>query len=164
MEIEATQVIVIINTSDFVCLSVDLSGLRNDSNFTTANMKDISSEATAALENAALKLEKSVDAGNLSIFVEGETLLPKVGSFVTSEVQETCSEGQVFKNKLCGKCHQVSFSITCLNNISSKCVRDILVIAFVMNTTHLVMGMLTRISCMVCLTTMKTVLLNQLIL
>ena len=68
-------------------------------------MKDISSEATAALENAALKLEKSVDAGNISIFVEGEALLPKVGSFVTSEVQKICSEGQVFKNKLCGKCH-----------------------------------------------------------
>ena len=56
-------------------------------------MKDIISEATAALENAALKLEKLVDAGNLSIVVEGETLLPKLGSFVTSEVQKTCSKG-----------------------------------------------------------------------
>jgi len=105
VEIKATQAIVIIIIFDFVCLSVELSGLRNDSNLTSANMKDISSEATAALENAALKLEKSVDAGNLSVFVEGETLVPKVGSFVTSEVQKTCSEGQVIKNKLCGKYH-----------------------------------------------------------
>lgn len=66
-------------------------------------MKDISSVTKAALENAALKLEKSVDAGNLSVYVEGETLLPKAGSFVTSEVQKTCSEGQVIKNSLCGK-------------------------------------------------------------
>ena len=66
-------------------------------------MKDISSEATKALEDAALKLEKSVEAGNLSVFVEGETLLPKVGSFVTSEVQKTCSKGQVIRNNLCGK-------------------------------------------------------------
>ena len=82
-----------------------MSGLRSDSNLTTENMKDISSEATTALENAALKLEKSVDAGNLTVFVEGETLLPKVGSFVTSEVQKICSAGQVVKNKLCGKYH-----------------------------------------------------------
>ena len=68
-------------------------------------MKDISSEATVALENAALKLEKSVDAGNLTVFVEGETLLSKVGSFLTSEVQKICSAGQVVKNKLCGKYH-----------------------------------------------------------
>ena len=66
-------------------------------------MKDIISEATAALENAALKLEKLVDAGNLSIVVEGETLLPKLGSFVTPEVQKTCSKGQAGKNNLCGK-------------------------------------------------------------
>ena len=102
-EIDPTQTIVIITVCDFVCLSVELSGLRNDSNLTTANMKDISSEATAALENAALKLEKSVDEGNLTVFVEGETLLPKLGSFVTSEVQKTCSEGQAVKNNLCGK-------------------------------------------------------------
>jgi len=104
-EIDATKTIVINNIFAFVCLSVELSGLRNDSNLTSSNMKDISSEATSALENAALKLEKSVDAGNLSVFVEGETLVPKVGSFVTSEVQKTCSEGQVIKNKLCGKYH-----------------------------------------------------------
>ena len=102
-EIDPTQTIVIITVCDFVCLSVELSGLRNDSNLTTANMKDISSEATAALENAALKLEKSVDAGNLTVFVEGETISPKLGSFVTSEVQKTCSEGQAVKNNLCGK-------------------------------------------------------------
>ena len=80
-----------------------MSGLRSDSNLTTENMKDISSEATTALENAALKLEKSVDAGNLTVFVEGETLLPKPGSFVTSKVRKTCSEGQAVKNNLCGK-------------------------------------------------------------
>jgi len=75
-------------------------------------MEDISSEATAALENAALKLEKSVDAGNLTMFVEGESLVPKVGSFVTSEVQKTCSEGQVIQSKLCGKYRSLSYSIT----------------------------------------------------
>ena len=90
---------------DIVCLSVELSGLRNDINLTSANMKDISSEATAALENAALKLKKSVDAGNLSVVVEGETLLPKLGSFVTSEIKKTCSEGQAVKNNLCGEYH-----------------------------------------------------------
>ena len=82
--------------------SVDLSNLRNNSYLTSANMTDISSAATAALENAALKLEKSVDAGNLTVYVQGETLLPKAGSFVTSEVQKTCSAGQVVKDDWCG--------------------------------------------------------------
>ena len=81
-------------------------------------MKDISSEATAALENAARKLEKSVDAGNLTVFIEGETLLPKVGSFVTSEVQKVCSTGQVIKNKLCGKHHELSFVMEMVAQIS----------------------------------------------
>lgn len=90
---------------DIVCLSVDLSGLKKDGNLTSANMKDISSEATVALENAALKLKRSVEAGNLSVVVEGETLLPKPGSFVTSEIRKTCSEGQAVKNNLCGKYH-----------------------------------------------------------
>ena len=98
--------------SDFVYFSVELSDLRNDGNLTSANMKDISSEATAALESVALKLEKSVDAGNLGIFVDGESLVPKVGSFVTSEVQKTCSEGQVMKSKLCGKYRSLSYSIS----------------------------------------------------
>lgn len=66
-------------------------------------MTDISFDAKAALENAAIKLEKSVDAGNLTVDVQGETLTPKAGSFVTYEVQKTCSEGQVIKNDLCGK-------------------------------------------------------------
>ena len=104
-EIDPTQTIVKNIIFDIICLSVELSGLRNDSNLTSANMKDISSEATAALENAALKLEKSVDAGKLSVVVEGQTLLPKLGSFVASEVQKTCSEGQAVKNNLCGKYH-----------------------------------------------------------
>ncbi|XP_020610476.1 sushi, von Willebrand factor type A, EGF and pentraxin domain-containing protein 1-like isoform X1 [Orbicella faveolata] len=99
---------------------VELSGLRNDSNLTSANMKDISSEATAALENAALKLEKSVDAGNLSVFVEGETLVPKVGSFVTSEVQKTCSEGQVIKNKLCVNC-PIGYYLNISKNECQEC-------------------------------------------
>ena len=82
---------------------MDLSNLRNNSNLTSANMTDISSDAKAALENAALKLEKSVDTGNLTVNIQGETLTPKAGSFVTSEVQKTCGEGQVIKNNLCGK-------------------------------------------------------------
>ena len=113
-EVDPTQTTVINTIFDIICLSVDLSGLRNESNLTAANMKEISSEATAALENAALKLEKSVDAANLSIVVEGETLLPKQGSFVASEVQKTCSEGQVVKNNLCGKYNQLSFTISCI--------------------------------------------------
>ena len=107
-EIDATQTIVINTTFAVVYLAVELSDLRNDSNLTSSNMKDISSEATSALENAALKLEKSVDAGNLSVVVEGETLLPKLGSFVTFEVQKTCSEGQGIKNSLCSKYHYLS--------------------------------------------------------
>ena len=84
-------------------------------------MKDISSEATAALENAALKLEKSVDAGNLSVVVEGETLVPKQGSFVASEVQKTCSKGQVVKNNLCGKHHhEFSFPISCIAFVNKQ--------------------------------------------
>jgi len=75
-------------------------------------MKDISSETTAALESVALKLEKSVDAGNMGIFVDGETLEPKAGSFVTSQVQKTCNKGQVMKSKLCGKYRSLSYSIT----------------------------------------------------
>ena len=81
---------------------MDLSSLRNNSNLTSANMTDISSDAKAALDNAALKLEKSIDAGNFTVYVQGETLLPKEGSFVTSEVQKTCSVGQIVKDDLCG--------------------------------------------------------------